>query len=202
MSAPVSEPRFWCTALLLALAALAGPANAVDEPALLKDVPQMVRSGKLDDAQRIVDRVLAANPKHVAARFQKSVLLTERGRSDEAIALLQDLAGEYPELPEPHNNLAVLYAAKGQYDNARVELANAEKADPGYPLASENLADVYVKLAELEYEKAAKLDLNNQAVRTKHNTLQPLVAPPKASAATPPAAAAPAPSAPAKPASR
>jgi tetratricopeptide (TPR) repeat protein len=35
------------------------------------------------------------------------------------------LTDDYPELPEPYNNLAVLYAAAGQYDKARAALEMA-----------------------------------------------------------------------------
>ena len=163
--------------LVLAFALAWLPAHAVDEPALLKDVPQLLRTGKLSDAERIVDKVLATNPKHTAARFQKSVILGERGKTDEAMAILQELTAEYPELPEPYNNLGVLYAAKGRYDDARWALESAIKADPANAsaLAVENLGDVYLKLADLEYEKAAKLDPKNASLRTKRNSLQGLV---------------------------
>lgn len=175
--------------LFTAIALISPLAFGVEEPALLKDVPQMIKSGKLDDAQRIVERILAANPKHPAARFQKSVILAERGRRDDAIKVLQELSGEYPELPEPYNNLAVLYAAKGDYDNARWALTRATEADPKYGLALENLGDVYAALAEHEYKEASTLDPNDQILKTKHNSLRSLVAPIKPRAPSKPPAA-------------
>jgi Flp pilus assembly protein TadD len=173
-------------ALCLTLACL--PAYAADEPSQLKDVPQLIRSGKLDEATRLVDKALAANPKNAAARFQRSAVLTARGKPDEAIAILLELTAEYPELPEPYNNLAVLYAARGRYDDAKWALESAIRADPvnASALAEENLGDVYLKLADIEFEKASKLDPKNQALRTKRNSLQGLLTTAAPAPATPP----------------
>ena len=60
---------------------------------------------------------------------------------------------DFPELPEPRNNLAVLYAQKGEYALARDELERAVQTAPDYAVAHENLGDVYARLAEAEYEK-------------------------------------------------
>jgi tetratricopeptide (TPR) repeat protein len=48
---------------------------------------------------------------------------------------------------EPYNNLAVLRAAQGQLDEARVALEAALRADPAHREARENLGDLYVRLA-------------------------------------------------------
>jgi tetratricopeptide (TPR) repeat protein len=166
-------------ALAFALAAL--PGFAADEANLLKDVPKLISTGKLDDAERIVDRIIAADPKNVAARFQKSILLTQRGKTDDAIKMLQELIAEFPELPEPYNNLGVLYAAKGRFDDARFAFEGAIRADPKgvSPLTYENLGDLFIKLADQEYEQGMKLDPKNQALQTKRNTIKGLVLPAK-----------------------
>jgi len=67
--------------------------------------------------------------------------------------VFQAILGDYPELPEPHNNLAVLYAQKGEYELARGELEAAISAAPDYAVAYENLGDVYARLAALNYER-------------------------------------------------
>jgi tetratricopeptide (TPR) repeat protein len=152
-------------ALCLTLACL--PAYAADEPSQLKDVPQLIRSGKLDEATRLVDKALAANPKNAAARFQRSAVLTARGKPDEAIAILLELTAEYPELPEPYNNLAVLYADAGEYDKALGALDQALRNNPSYATAHENLGDVYAALAAQSYGRALKLEPSNVTVPPK-----------------------------------
>ncbi|SDG13416.1 MULTISPECIES: tetratricopeptide repeat protein [unclassified Duganella] len=91
------------------------------------------------------------------ARFRKGVLLTEQNKPDEAIAVFTRLTEDYKDLPEPYNNLAVLYAAQGQYDKARVVLEKALRTNPAYHTAYENLGDIYGKLASQAYDKALGL---------------------------------------------
>jgi Flp pilus assembly protein TadD len=166
-------------------------ANAAGNTDELKNVPQLIREGNLGRAEQIIDRTLAAKPRDAAARFQKSIVLTRRGKTDEAIVLLQELVADYPELPEPYNNLATLYAVQGRYDDARRLLETALANDPNNAIAHENLGDLYLKLADAEYEKAAKADPNNAELRAKRAAVreqQPAAVKPSA-AVTPPAAA-------------
>ena len=87
-------------------------------------------------------------------RFLKGVVLTEAGAPAEAIAVFQSSTEDYPELPEPYNNLAVLYAAPAQYDKARAALEMAIRTNPGYATAHENLGDVYAQLAGAVVQRA------------------------------------------------
>jgi Flp pilus assembly protein TadD len=176
---------------LAALIAFAASANAATNTDELKNVPQLIREGNLGRAEQIIDRTLAAKPRDAAARFQKSIVLTRRGKTDEAIVLLQELVADYPELPEPYNNLATLYAVQGRYDDARRLLETALANDPNNAIAHENLGDLYLKLADAEYEKAAKADPNNAELRAKRAAVReqhPAAVKPSA-AVTPPAAA-------------
>jgi tetratricopeptide (TPR) repeat protein len=86
--------------------------------------------------------------------LQKGVSLMEANRTDEAIAALTKMATEYPQLPEPHNNLAVIYAARGQSDKARLALEAALRTHPAYAVAMENLSQIYARQAKDAYAKA------------------------------------------------
>jgi len=74
---------------------------------------------------------------------------------------------DFPELPEPYNNLAVLYASEGQLDSARAALEMALAAAPNYATALENLGDVYLQMAADAYQRAAKLDPSNRQAGAK-----------------------------------
>lgn len=87
----------------------------------------------------------------------KGMILSEQGKTADAINVFQKLTEDYPELPEPYNNLAVLHAAAGNYDKARVALERAIRTNPAYATAHENLGDVYAKLASQSYDKAMQL---------------------------------------------
>jgi uncharacterized protein HemY len=101
------------------------------------------------------------------------------------------VSGEYPELPEPRNNLAVLYAKKGEYGLARDALENAIAAAPDYQLAYENLGDIYARLAAVNYEKAIARDARNKTAPAKLKLVRDVLAPAVADtpAATTPGAA-------------
>ncbi|GJJ02614.1 hypothetical protein RugamoR64_31520 [Duganella rhizosphaerae] len=140
-------------ATLFALA----PAHA-DEMA---DVSKLAKAGKFVEALNKTNEYLSKHPADPQMRFMKGVLLTEQNKSDEAIAVFTKLTEDYKDLPEPYNNLAVLYAANGQYDKARVSLEKAIRTNPSYMTAYENLGDVYGKMASQAYDKALALGSNN-----------------------------------------
>jgi Flp pilus assembly protein TadD len=146
-------------------AALAMPAAAcADEYA---DVNQLLRSGKHAEALAKADQYIATRPRDPQMRFLKGVVQSDAGRVADAITTFTQLTEEYPELPEPYNNLAVLYAGRSEFDKARVALESAVRANPGYAIAHENLGDVYAKLAAMSYGKAQQLDARNTSVAPK-----------------------------------
>jgi Flp pilus assembly protein TadD len=154
------------------------------------DVNQLLRSGKHADALAKADQYLAGKPKDPQMRFLKGVVQTEAGRPNDAIATFQKLTEDYPELPEPYNNLAVLYASQAQFDKARAALEMAIRTNPSYATAHENLGDVYAKLASQAYSRALQLDSGNTAVQPKLALIRELFSP-AASRATAAAAARP-----------
>lgn len=127
------------------------------------EIARLMQSGQLAEALKRVEGQLMLNPGNARMRFSKAIILAQQGKSPEAITVLLKLSEDYPDLPEPYNNLAVLYAANGQYESARIALDKAVANNPGYGMAYENLGDVYTELASQAYEKAAKLDGNANA---------------------------------------
>ena len=111
-------------------------------------------------------------PRRPQARFLKAVALTDQKKPDAAIAAYRALVADFPEMPEPHNNLAVLYAQKGELALARDELLLAIATAPDYALAHENLGDVYAQLAAEQYERAASIDKRNKTAGAKLKTVR------------------------------
>jgi len=149
--------------LVLAGACVAGYAYADD----YSDVSQLVRASKFSEALTRVDSYLASKPADPQMRFFKGVIQRNLGKTTDAITTFTLLTQDYPELPEPYNNLAVLYAGQGQYDKARLALEMAIRTNPSYATAHENLGDVYARLASQAYNKALQLDGNNAVVPPK-----------------------------------
>lgn len=152
--------------------ALAATPVMADE---VQQINQQFRSGNLSSALDIANAYLAKNPKDAQARFLKGLILADQGKTNDAIALFTGLTEDYPELPEPYNNLAVLYASQNKYTAAKNTLEMAIRAHPGYATAHENLGDVYAKMASKAYEKAMVLDSKNTAVQTKLSMIQKLI---------------------------
>jgi Flp pilus assembly protein TadD/ketosteroid isomerase-like protein len=163
------------TLRLLALtAALLASAAWADD---YSDVNQLLRSGKHAEAMAKADQYLASKPRDPQMRFLKGVIQTEAGKPADAIATFNKLTEDYPELPEPYNNLAVLYAGQSQFDKARAALEMAIRTNPSYATAHENLGDVYAKLASQAYSKALQLDASNTGVQPKLALIRELFAP-------------------------
>lgn len=157
-------PKKLGLAVLTAALLTVGAAARADD---YGDVNQLLRSGKLTEALAKADQYLAGKPKDPQMRFLKGVIQTESGKATDAIVTFTRLTEDYPELPEPYNNLAVLYAGQAQFDKARAALEMAIRTNPSYATAHENLGDVYAKLASQAYSRALQLDAGNTAVQPK-----------------------------------
>ena len=161
------------------------------------DVSALLRANKYPEAMTKVEGLLGAKPADPQLRFLKGVIQRNLGKPTDAIATFTKLTEDHPELPEPYNNLAVLYAGQGDYDKARVALEMAIRTNPSYATAHENIGDVYARLASQAYNKALQLDNSNPAVPPKLALIRELFKPNLATASPTPSAAAVA--APAKP---
>ncbi len=141
----------------------------------LSEASQLLRSGQHVAALAKADAFLAKNPRDAQMRFLKGVILTEQNKLAEAIAIFSKLSEDFPTLPEPYNNLAVLYASSGQYEKARTALDMAIRTNPTYATAYENLGDVHAKLASQAYDKALQLDNSNTGAKSKLTMVRTLV---------------------------
>ena len=131
------------------------------------DVSQLIRSEKYSEALTKADAYLASKPRDPQMRFLKGVIQRVTGKQAEAIVTFTKLTEEYPELPEPYNNLAVIYAAQSQFDKARAALEMAIRTNPSYATAHENLGDVYARLASQAYNSALQIEGTNAAAAPK-----------------------------------
>ena len=152
------------TGLLLLVLALPGVNAAPDD---YQEARRLFTQGSYPQALERTDAFLVHQPKDARARFLKGLILTEQGKQAEAIRIFSSLTEDFPELPEPYNNLAVLYAAQGQDEKARKALEMAIRTHPSYATAHENLGDVYAKMAREAYDKALQLDSSNTSAKSK-----------------------------------
>jgi tetratricopeptide (TPR) repeat protein len=160
--------------LHVALAALFLCLNMSASADDVQEASKLFKQGQHAQALVKVDAFLSGKPKDAQARFLKGLILTEQTKTNEAIKIFTSLTDDYPELPEPYNNLAVLYAGQGQYDKAKVALEMAIRTHPSYATAHENLGDIYAKMASEAYDRALQFDKGNTSTQTKLEMIKDL----------------------------
>ncbi|SIR20527.1 nuclear transport factor 2 family protein [Pseudacidovorax sp. RU35E] len=144
------------------------------------NVEQLIQQRKFDEGLAQADKFLREKPQDLQMRFLKGVANLEAGRRPEAINIFEQLTRDAPNLPEPYNNLAVIYAGQGDFDKARGVLERAIRTNSSYATAYENLGDVYARLASEAYGKALQLDKGNAAVQPKLAVIRTLFTTPSA----------------------
>lgn len=184
------------TIAALAAAALMSLASLAQADTL-QDISKLLKQGQQAQALEKTDKYLAGKPKDAQGRFLKGLILTEMNRTPEAITVFTKLTEDFPELPEPYNNLAVIYAQQKQYDKAKQALEMAIRTHPSYATAHENLGDIYARMASQAYDKALQIDSSNASAQTKLAMIRDLMTASSRPAAGRPVVAATAPAAPA-----
>ncbi len=147
----------------------------------LQEADKLLKAGAYQQALERVDKILASRPNDPQARFLKGVILTEQGDDKDAVTVFRNLTRDYPELPEPYNNLAVIYASRGEYEKAREALEQSIRTHPSYATAYENLGDVYATLAGRAYDKALQIDSTNSNAQHKLALMRELIGGPPGS---------------------
>jgi tetratricopeptide (TPR) repeat protein len=108
-------------------------------------------------------------------RFWQAYIFEQLDQPDMAQQVYLDLTREYPELPEPHNNLGAIYAAKGDYPNAKASLDAALRTNPNYAAAHENMGDLLVNMARQSYERALTVEPKQRGITQKIERLKPVL---------------------------
>lgn len=152
---------FWC---------IAAQADAYD------DVERLIRNGQFERASQLGNAHLQKSPQDPQMRLLKSRILEAQGKTADAQALLESLTLEFPELPEPHNNLAVLYARQGRTQEAMESLSKALLARPDYAVALENLGDLHLSQALQAYQRASRAAPAPASALRKADAITPLLA--------------------------
>lgn len=146
-------------------------------------IQSLIGDGKLKQALSLTNEQLQEDEGNVTFRFLKGLILTRLNELDQARDLFVGLTLEHPDLPEPYNNLAVIYASQGDFEKARDALQQAISTHPSYATAHENMGDIYAKMASKAYNQALELDVDNTSARAKLSLINDLFFVPKSQAA-------------------
>ncbi len=156
-------------------------ATPQDDSTLKNAIPlgiqKLLKAKKNKEALVEIDAFLEKNPKNVQLRFIRSRIFIEQGKLNEAMAALTEITEKFPELPEPYNNLAVLYAVTGKLESARENLEMSLRLAPDNALALQNLGDVYSRLAASKYKRAYQLNPRLRDAERKAKLAEAVTAP-------------------------
>lgn len=173
---PNARTRQVLTALALSACCAAFAQAPIVQPADdYAPIAQMLRAGRAADALARADQLLSTRPRDPQLQFLRAQALAGAGRTDDAIAAYLQLTREYPELAEPHNNLAVLHAARNELQSARAALEAALRANPAYATAHENLGDIQLRLAAESWGRARQLEPGLASVGPKLSAARSLI---------------------------
>ena len=143
------------------------------------NIRSLIAEDKLGEALSATNEELAKDQDNVTVQFLKGLILTKLNKLDQAEEIFKQLTHEHPELPEPYNNLAVIYAARGDFNKAREALQEAINTHPSYATAHENMGDIYAKMASQAYSQALQLDKENTTAKAKLSLINDLFSLPK-----------------------
>ena len=142
------------------------------------DIQLLIKQGQFKEALKLTEDRLSRDKLDIKLQFMKGLILTRLDRYSDAEKVFIQLTKENPELPEPFNNLAVVYAAQGKYSEAEEALKGAINTHPSYATAHENLGDIYAKMASRAYNQALELDTSSKTAREKLSLVNELISAP------------------------
>ena len=144
------------------------------------DIEKLIKAKKYPEAIDLINQRLKKTPGNVQLRYVKARMQIEMRQWEAAKKTLVEITQQFPELPEPYNNLAALAANQGNWIEARDYLELALKLRPSYTVASANLGEVYIRLAVQAYDNAAKdAVLNQRQYTNRAKALMEILKPPK-----------------------
>lgn len=95
---------------------------------------------RLAEAEPLLARAVALDPRNIKATLNYGVTLERLGRVDQAIVFYVGALRLLPDVAEIHFNLGMLFARKGQFPEARIALERAAALRADWALPRERLA--------------------------------------------------------------
>ena len=154
-------PRFIITLICCLIFSPVLTANTI------QNLQQQIAGKDYSAAARNGEQLLIDNPDHTWVRFLTAYAHQQNNQMTRAITLYEDIIRDHPGLPEPRNNLALIYLAQGDYDRASQLLVDAINTHPSYATAYENLSRIYAGLASEAYRRA--ISESSEPARYTHN---------------------------------
>ncbi len=153
----MGSPRRYTPVLLLFIALLSLPAllpGKVSADTDYEVLENLLRSGNYAQLEARLAPLIERTPEDAGLLFLQGQMLAGKGDERAAMTVFTRLSKQFPDAPEPLNNLAALYARTGDYTRAEQTLKAALKTHPGYAAAHDNLETLYMIKAARLYREA------------------------------------------------
>ncbi len=113
------------------------------------------RGGRLDQAEALYRRILAADPSHVGALHCLGIAAAQRGEYDAAENLVRRALALAPDYAEAHYNLGIALKALSRLDEAVTSYRQAVALKPDFVAAHNNLGNALQAQSRLEEAAAS-----------------------------------------------
>lgn len=122
----------------------------------------LLKQGRLAEAVRFLEQVVATQPAHAEALHNLGVARARQGNLEQAVARFQQVLELLPDSPEAHGNLGLAYLRLEQLSKARDHLREAVRLLPGSAQTHNHLGVVLAKMgrdmeARAAYEEALRI---------------------------------------------
>ena len=114
--------------------------------AMMRTAVDLHQAGRFDEADKLYQWVLAADPDHADALSSRAMIRHQAGHPDEAVELLQRAIGIVGDNPGYFMNLGTAQVAAGHSQDAEQAYRRAIELAPGYADPYYNLGDLYLRL--------------------------------------------------------
>lgn len=151
-------------------------ASLAQQPPMDKQIASLLAEQKWGEALMLIDAQLKTKPNDTQLLMNRGAVLSNLNRNGDALATFQKVATLNPQLPAVHNNIAVIQAAMGKYEEAKASLERAIRTHPTYATAYENLGDLYSHMAGDAYRKALQIDKTLKTAKPKLEMVTELTA--------------------------
>ncbi len=142
--------------LLLLWSGLLSAAAAESKSREQDQIRLALQAGQISESAKLLKSELQRQPQDVNLRLLEGLLQAQSGQKDKAIETFKKLAADHPTLPEPHNNLGVLYAERNELKLAKAAFEKALATIPSYAASHKNLMDLNARLARQAYARALR----------------------------------------------
>lgn len=122
--------------------------------ASIEDLTALIDQNQFAKAAQTGEQLLTNNPDHAKIQFLTAYAYQMNQQHAKASNLYQNLIRQQPNLPEPRNNLAMIYMARGDYERASELLIEAIYTHNSYATAYRNLNNIYKSIASEAYRRA------------------------------------------------